>query len=43
QEYLEQGWKLITDILDGGVGAVLDVKAKLPRDAIPEGIIHWRL
>lgn len=43
QEYLEQGWKLITDILDGGIGAVLDVKAKLPRDAIPEGIIHWRL
>ena len=43
QEYLEQGWKLITDILDHGVGAVLDVKAKLPRDAIPEGIVHWRL
>ena len=43
QEYLEQGWKLITDILDDGVGAVLDVKAKLPRDAIPEGIAHWRL
>ena len=43
QEYLEQGWKLITDILDDGVGAVLDVKAKLPRDAIPEGIVHWRL
>ena len=43
QEYLEQGWKIITDILDDGVGAVLDVKAKLPRDAIPEGIVHWRL
>ena len=43
QDYLEQGWKIITDILDDGVGVVLDVKAKLPRDAIPERIVHWRL
>jgi len=43
QEYLEQGRRLITDILDDSVGTVFDVKARSPGDAIPDGIIHCRL
>jgi len=43
RSYLEQGWPLITGLLEGGHGAVADVKARLPRDSIPEGVSLWRL
>ena len=42
-EYLEKGWELFTQHLDGGTGVVLDVRARLPRDEVPPGVILWRL
>ena len=43
KEYVTGGWPLITKLLKGGQGAVLDVKAKLDRLQKPEGIDLWRL
>jgi UDP-N-acetyl-D-galactosamine dehydrogenase len=43
QEYLTQGWPLVTRLLQGGQGAVLDVKGKLERANKPKGIDLWRL
>jgi UDP-N-acetyl-D-galactosamine dehydrogenase len=41
--FIEGGWPLATSLLKNGSGAVLDVKAKLPRDMQPPGISLWRL
>lgn len=41
--YLDRGWPLVAGCLEGGRGAVADVKARLPREGIPEGITFWRL
>jgi UDP-N-acetyl-D-galactosamine dehydrogenase len=43
RSFVDEGWPLITSLLKNGAGAVLDVKAKLPRDAQPPGIELWRL
>ncbi len=43
RSYLEQGWSLIAGLLEDGRGAVADVKARLPRENVPEGIRLWRL
>ncbi len=41
--FVDEGWPLIVSLLKNGVGAVLDVRAILPRDARPSGIELWRL
>jgi UDP-N-acetyl-D-galactosamine dehydrogenase len=43
QEYVTGGWPMITKLLKGGCGTVLDVKSKLDRLLKPEGIDLWRL
>ena len=43
KDYLAGGWPLITKLLKGGQGIVLDVKSKLDRAQKPEGIDLWRL
>jgi UDP-N-acetyl-D-galactosamine dehydrogenase len=41
-EYVKQGWSLVTRLLAGGRGVVLDVKAILDRAGRPEGVDLWR-
>jgi UDP-N-acetyl-D-galactosamine dehydrogenase len=43
KQYLDQGWPLITSLLDGGKGVVADVKGVLARESIPAGVTLWRL
>ncbi len=42
-DYVSAGWPLMTRLLKGGKGTVVDVKSKLDRTAKPEGIDLWRL
>jgi UDP-N-acetyl-D-galactosamine dehydrogenase len=42
-DYVRQGWPLVTRLLSGGSGVVLDVKSKLDRASKPEGVELWRL
>jgi UDP-N-acetyl-D-galactosamine dehydrogenase len=42
-DYVAGGWPLVANLLKGGKGIVLDVKAKLERAKKPEGIDLWRL
>jgi UDP-N-acetyl-D-galactosamine dehydrogenase len=41
--HIEGGWLPIQGLLNDGSGLVLDVKAKLDRGALPDGIELWRL
>ena len=41
--YLEDGWSTVTARLEGGRGAVIDVKGRLDRGAVPSGVSLWRL
>jgi UDP-N-acetyl-D-galactosamine dehydrogenase len=41
--FVDEGWPLLTSLLKNGTGAVLDVRAKLPRDGQPSGVELWRL
>jgi len=43
RDYVKQGWPLMTRLLKGGKGCVLDVKRALDRACTPEGIDLWRL
>ena len=43
KEYVTGGWPLITKLLKGRKGIVFDVKLKLDRSQMPEGIDLWRL
>ena len=43
RSYLESGWGFVSGLLDGGKGAVYDVKAKLPRENVPAGVSLLRL
>jgi UDP-N-acetyl-D-galactosamine dehydrogenase len=43
RDYLQGGWPLVTKLLKGGEGIVLDVKCRLDRSAKPKGIDLWRL
>jgi len=43
RDYVSEGWPLMTRLLKGGQGIVLDVKSKLDRAQKPEGIELWRL
>jgi UDP-N-acetyl-D-galactosamine dehydrogenase len=41
-DYVKQGWPLVTRLLAGGKGVVLDVRAVLNRAGRPEGVDLWR-
>jgi UDP-N-acetyl-D-glucosamine/UDP-N-acetyl-D-galactosamine dehydrogenase len=41
--FIDGGWPLLTGLLKGGAGIVLDVKGQLDRAARPDGIDLWRL
>jgi UDP-N-acetyl-D-glucosamine/UDP-N-acetyl-D-galactosamine dehydrogenase len=41
--FVDEGWGLVTSLLKNGTGAVLDVKATLPRSSRPAGVDLWRL
>jgi UDP-N-acetyl-D-galactosamine dehydrogenase len=41
--FVKGGWPLLTKLLRGGTGTVLDVKSQLDRTAQPDGIDLWRL
>lgn len=43
KEYVAKGWPLVSGLLKDGKGFVADVRAVLPRDAVPTGIDLWRL
>ncbi len=43
RQYVERGWAMVSDLLDGGRGVVCDVKGFLPRETRPEGVALWRL
>jgi UDP-N-acetyl-D-galactosamine dehydrogenase len=43
RDYVKEGWSLMTRLLKGGKGCVLDVKSTLDRACTPEGIDLWRL
>ena len=41
--FTAEGWPLISGLLRNGAGVVLDVKSRLPRAELPDGIELWRL
>ena len=43
QYFMNKDWSYIIGLLKNNTGAVIDVKAKLDRNKIPEGIALWRL
>ena len=43
EQYQSGGWKLVSSLLKGGKGVVLDVKALLDREQKPAGVELWRL
>jgi UDP-N-acetyl-D-galactosamine dehydrogenase len=43
QDYVKGGWPMMTKLLKGGQGVVLDVKSKLDRAQKPAGVALWRL
>jgi UDP-N-acetyl-D-galactosamine dehydrogenase len=43
QYFMDKDWSYFTSLLENKSGAVIDVKAKLDRNKIPEGITLWRL
>ncbi|HEV2187788.1 MAG TPA: nucleotide sugar dehydrogenase, partial [Stellaceae bacterium] len=43
QQFVAEGWKLMSGLLHNGTGVVLDVKSRLPRAEQPDGIELWRL
>ena len=43
QYFMDKDWAYIIDLLKNKTGAVIDVKAKLERNNVPEGISLWRL
>ncbi len=43
KDYVSQGWPLMARLLKNGEGTVVDVKSRLDRAQIPEGIDLWRL
>ncbi|MEX0751474.1 MAG: nucleotide sugar dehydrogenase [Xanthobacteraceae bacterium] len=42
-DYVRGGWGLVTRLLKGGKGVVLDIKSQLDRSKKPAGIDLWRL
>jgi UDP-N-acetyl-D-galactosamine dehydrogenase len=43
QQYVTQGWPLVSSLLDRPNGVVIDVRSTLPIDAAPNEISLWRL
>jgi UDP-N-acetyl-D-galactosamine dehydrogenase len=43
EDYVRGGWPLVTRLLKGGQGVVLDIKSQLDRTKKPAGIDLWRL
>jgi UDP-N-acetyl-D-galactosamine dehydrogenase len=43
QHYLAKEWRGILPLLKNGQGVVMDVKGKLPRERLPDGVTLWRL
>ncbi|OQW58756.1 MAG: GDP-mannose dehydrogenase [Proteobacteria bacterium SG_bin9] len=43
KSYVDAGWPMIQKLLAGGRGLVLDIKHKLNRTTVPEGIELWRI
>ncbi|MCZ6719474.1 MAG: nucleotide sugar dehydrogenase [Gammaproteobacteria bacterium] len=43
QQYVEQGWQGVVNLLGNGRGIVADVTANLPRNPVPDGVKLWRL
>jgi len=43
QYFMDKDWCYIKGLLENTTGAVIDVKAKLDRNKVPEGITLWRL
>jgi UDP-N-acetyl-D-glucosamine/UDP-N-acetyl-D-galactosamine dehydrogenase len=43
QSFVEEGWSLITSLLQNGTGIVLDLKSRLRRQSRPAGVELWRL
>jgi UDP-N-acetyl-D-galactosamine dehydrogenase len=42
-DFLANGWGLVSSLLKGGSGVVMDVKGVLDRAATPAGVTLWRL
>ncbi|MGI9410626.1 MAG: nucleotide sugar dehydrogenase [Hyphomicrobiaceae bacterium] len=42
ESYLEQGWSLVSRLLAGGRGVVMDIRARLERGQCPQGVHLWR-
>jgi len=42
-EYIDGGWDMVTGLLKGGKGVVIDVRGVLDRDTTPDGVTLWRL
>jgi UDP-N-acetyl-D-galactosamine dehydrogenase len=43
EDYVRGGWPLVTRLLKGGEGVVLDIKSQLDRAKKPAGVDLWRL
>jgi UDP-N-acetyl-D-galactosamine dehydrogenase len=43
QYFISKDWSYITGMLENRTGVVVDVKARLDRTQIPDGIVLWRL
>jgi UDP-N-acetyl-D-glucosamine/UDP-N-acetyl-D-galactosamine dehydrogenase len=43
EDYVRGGWPLVTRLLKGGQGVVLDIKSQLDRATKPGGVDLWRL
>ena len=43
QYFMDKDWSYVVGLLENKTGAVIDVKAKLDRNKVPEGITLWRL
>lgn len=43
KEFRDGGWPMVTKLLRGGKGVVMDVRGFLDRSTMPDGITLWRL
>ncbi|MCX7358011.1 MAG: nucleotide sugar dehydrogenase [Alphaproteobacteria bacterium] len=43
KEFRDGGWPMVTKLLNGGKGIVMDVRGFLDRTTMPDGITLWRL
>jgi len=43
QYFIEKNWSYVTGLLENNQGVVIDVKAKLDRFSVPNGVTLWRL